>query len=335
MLFVILLWLALEVYCYWNFRKRAKKLRMKQYSSRCSELNSWVDRTRPLIPDLDHQQLLEQRILPYEAGKSMINPHYKPLPYYLFLRGVYYGGSLIGPHLGWKRTATAGLVYWEKGTGPTLLFLHGFGLGPLPYYQFLNRISTRYHVVVPEYPGICYDGCTELPGIAEFAETVLPILPQQFHIVSNSFGTTVHSYLLLRHPHRIISQVFTEPVCFYAYCATVLNFIELQFDDIRRCPNKRTQSMMLVSYFLAAKDINVQSMCQVGQFELFWDAEQHIDQIPTTLVLSAEDYLIDSSRLADYFQSHHPTTRIIIIPEAQHGQSLFGTLALEETEILI
>src|SRR5690606_16786798 len=131
---------------------------------------------------------------------------------------------------GWQRLTTPdGLHYWTRGQGRLLVFLHGFGLGVLPYLPFLHSLSESYCVVAPEYPGICFDGAINLPTNEEHAHRVLALIGRRrFTLVSNSYGSFAHSWLARHFPARIDHQVFIEPVCFYPHYGKLRSFIELR-----------------------------------------------------------------------------------------------------------
>lgn len=66
--------------------------------------------------------------------------------------------------LRWKRTRVGGrgVSYGEAGSGPALLFLHGWGLGGRSYRRAIERlVDLGLRVVAPSLPG--FGGSTALP----------------------------------------------------------------------------------------------------------------------------------------------------------------------------
>ena len=54
-----------------------------------------------------------------------------------------------------KKTIINGieLIYYESGSGKSLLFLHGGRLRALTFKKTINELSKNYHVIVPDIPG--------------------------------------------------------------------------------------------------------------------------------------------------------------------------------------
>jgi hypothetical protein len=62
------------------------------------------------------------------------------------------------------------IFYREVGRpdAPTLLLLHGFPSSSRMYEPLLTRLSARYHLVAPDYPGF---GHSDAPSVKEFSYT--------------------------------------------------------------------------------------------------------------------------------------------------------------------
>src|SRR5271166_5115077 len=94
-------------------------------------------------------------------------------------RGLGSGDLVRGPRgadwLTWKRTTVDGRValYGEAGSGPPVLFLHGWGLDHKAYKRALSRlVRAGVHVYAPALPGFggtpaLRDGPT---GLADYGD---------------------------------------------------------------------------------------------------------------------------------------------------------------------
>lgn len=329
-------------------------------TSRRAALLDWDRTQRAHVPDLSYHEHLETRALPYCTGvRAVYRPHYRPLLYYGLTRLLYYTGTLVAQTLGWRRERYQGRIIWRRGPAgrrprtkedvPPIVFCHGFGFGVFPYLHFLHRLSHTQEVIAPEYPGICHDGRTTCP-VTEHAAVIEHYLgPRPCHLLSNSFGSFVHQALLHRRHLTVCSQVYAEPVCFYPYFGRLFDFIEVRGRDIlyrglllvRQAVNRRDRGthgdeatstpvttlaprqwlLQLLSYIAVTGDPNVLRLCQELLLEPWWDAERHLTTIPTQIVFSAQDHIIESMRLQQYFR-RYPGVACTVLPGRQHGDAL-------------
>jgi len=319
------LWLLCECYSYFRFSQRVSRYRQQSITRRAT-IVTWHEKHNASIPELEWHQALEQRLVPYDSGaRDMFAAVYKPLPYYLSLRGAYYLGSWCANLYGWRASYDAtGIRYWSKGTGTPLLFFHGFGFGVFPYMPHLEALTQRYRVIAPEYPGICYDGNTTIPNNEAFSNACVRFVGTDFLLMSNSYGSFSHAHVLRHYPTRVLAQVFAEPVCFYPYFGSLVNFVEINTATIWRQPTWRSRAMLFCSYLLVAKDINVLCLCHRALAEPHWDGEAALSAIPTLVLLSEADYIIESRRLAVYLSQKYPLVKAVVLPRIGHGEALFG-----------
>lgn len=322
---LIICYLLLELWSYYRFRSSLGRARNKRFQPQRFQTLAWAESHRSLVTNSSYHCELENRILPVYDRYDLLQPHYKPLCFYTALRSGYYAGSGLMQLCGYRRQLHQGVVFWSKGScSRSTLFLHGFGFGVLPYYSLLEKLVEQGHrVIAPEFPVICYDGQWEIPSLAEYSRILLSYEPDKImNVISNSFGSYVHSCLLVLSPERIDQQVFVEPVCFYPYFGTALNFITLRLEDITTRPWNSRMLMQLFTFGLAVKDLSVLRLCQQVKSEMYWDAEQHLTD-RTQIILSSEDYIVASKELLYYFEARHPAVLIKIILDCHHGEALF------------
>jgi pimeloyl-ACP methyl ester carboxylesterase len=312
-------YVLLESWSYYRFSCRFQTARKVQIPKPRAQVLEWADQHRDLVPNVPYHKFLEDKPLP-----DILDPHYKPLVCYGLLRMAYYVGTGWFLMKGYRRNHQDGLVYWTKGSGPqAILFLHGFGFGVIPYYKvFEQMISEGYSIIAPEFPVVCYDGRHSIPTLQDYSSTILKVTPPTFDIISNSFGSYIHTCILLTDSQRVVHQTFVEPVCFYPYFGSVLNFITVSLSDILRSPWARSTFVKMFSYALVSKDLGVLQVCNHIKTDVYWDAEQHLDG-NTRILLSENDYIIESAELHQYFTKHHPQVEITILPNCGHGEAMF------------
>lgn len=124
--------------------------------------------------------------------------------------------------LTWKRTTVDGRValYGEAGTGPPVLFLHGWGLDHKVYKRALSRLVTAgLHVLAPALPGFGGTGAlpgesTDFAGYADWASGFLVAtgVEQPALVMGHSFGGGVAIQLAHDHADKVRALVLVNSV---------------------------------------------------------------------------------------------------------------------------
>ncbi len=106
---------------------------------------------------------------------------------------------------------------YDKGTGPVVLFLHGWGTDFTSFRVFLDRMSEAYRVCAPDMPGF---GKTAEPpcawGVDDYADFVLDCLAKlgidEAILIGHSFGGGVGVKLAAREgsPLRIPKMILVD-----------------------------------------------------------------------------------------------------------------------------
>jgi pimeloyl-ACP methyl ester carboxylesterase len=105
------------------------------------------------------------------------------------------------------------LFYREAGPkdAPTVVLLHGFPSSSHMFRELIPRLSDKYHVVAPDYPGFGYSDAPS-PDQYEYtfdhlADTVDHFLDQKgitkYSIYIQDYGSPIGFRLATRHPERI------------------------------------------------------------------------------------------------------------------------------------
>jgi pimeloyl-ACP methyl ester carboxylesterase len=105
-------------------------------------------------------------------------------------------------------------IFYREG-GPkdaaTIVLLHGFPSSSHMFRELIPRLSDRYHVVAPDYPGFGYSDAPLPEQFAytfdHLADTIEHFLDQQgiqkYSIYIQDYGSPVGFRLATRHPERI------------------------------------------------------------------------------------------------------------------------------------
>jgi pimeloyl-ACP methyl ester carboxylesterase len=115
------------------------------------------------------------------------------------------------------------LFYREAGPSdaPLVLLLHGFPSSSRMWQPLIDRLSRRYHLIAPDYPGFghsdappaerfsyTFDGITDV--IEKFTDT---LALDRYSLVVQDYGGPVGMRLALRRPDRLESLIVHNAVC--------------------------------------------------------------------------------------------------------------------------
>jgi pimeloyl-ACP methyl ester carboxylesterase len=114
------------------------------------------------------------------------------------------------------------IFYREAGPkdAPTLLLLHGFPSSSRMYEPLLSRLSKRYHLVAPDYPGF---GHSDAPSPSKFSYTfdrlaevmdgfVRALDLQRYSLFMQDYGGPVGFRLAIAHPERVEAMIVQNAV---------------------------------------------------------------------------------------------------------------------------
>jgi pimeloyl-ACP methyl ester carboxylesterase len=109
------------------------------------------------------------------------------------------------------------IFYREAGdpTTPTVLLLHGFPTSSHMFRNLIPRLSDRFHLVAPDYPGF---GASSMPSPEEFEYTfdnltevvekfVAKLGIERYSLYLMDYGAPVGYRLAAKHPERVQSLV--------------------------------------------------------------------------------------------------------------------------------
>ncbi|KXZ52317.1 hypothetical protein GPECTOR_10g949 [Gonium pectorale] len=194
-----------------------------------------------------------------------------------------------------------------------VLFLHGVGLGILPYLNFLLRLSSLGRpVVAVEVRHLSMRACWEVPEEDEVVARVFGALQrhgvQQVHVAAHSYGTFMASRLVQLHKPTVASLTLLDPVCFVMFSGKLI------YNFVYRSPLKGAS---LLTWFIARDMAHSVSVSRRFYWSLLnlWP-----DQLPdhTMVALSAQDELVPVQEVLTMLEAH-PATRVLMHPTHRHA----------------
>ena len=110
--------------------------------------------------------------------------------------------------------------YREAGSGPPLLFVHGWGVNGGLWTETASLLSRHHRCIVPDLPfgshheAVAPDADLSPPGAARLlAELIAALDLEGVTIVANDSGGAVSQILVTEHPERIARLVLTNSDC--------------------------------------------------------------------------------------------------------------------------
>jgi pimeloyl-ACP methyl ester carboxylesterase len=223
------------------------------------------------------------------------------------------------------------ISYLRRGSGPTLLFLHGAG-GARDWAPWLERLSERYDVIVPDHPGWGHSAFpTWFDNIHDLAYFYLDVLTamdlKDVHLVGHSIGGWLASEIAVRDTRRLASLTLMAPAG--------LRKIGVQgFDIFIASPEANTRALYhdqsiadaLLAVEMSEEQVDLHlrnrfAAARVGWQPRLFDPHLHkwihrID-VPTLLLWGDDDKIIPTA-LLDEFSSRIPNVRSVVIPACGH-----------------
>lgn len=181
-----------------------------------------------------------------------------------------------------------------------MVILHGLGMGLVPYYIFIQRLSERYsgELFVPDLPFLAMMPWERVPSAREITAQLQDMLAAHrfpgAHFVVHSFGSIILSWLMKLSPTSIICCTFIEP-------AALLTLKSDFWTKVMTDPPREAMWDFL-RYFVFRELFTVNLLFRNCFWEqcVLWPEEI---TTPAVVSLSAEDHLVSSffvRRLLEY-----------------------------------
>ncbi|KAG2445181.1 hypothetical protein HYH02_008649 [Chlamydomonas schloesseri] len=194
-----------------------------------------------------------------------------------------------------------------------LLFLHGVGLGLLPYLNFLLQLTSLGRpVVAVEVRHLSMRACFEVPEEDEIVDWVCAALDRhglpKVHAVAHSYGTFMASRLVQRRRGAVASLTLLDPVCFIMYNGKLI------YNFVYRNP---FAGASFLTWFIARDLAHSVSVSRRFYWSLLnlWP-----DQLPdhTLVAMGARDELVPVPEVLAMLEAH-PDTRVLLHRHHRHA----------------
>lgn len=289
---------------------------------------------------------------PAMYGTSQLMVAYKPLPVELGFSIVRGSASallyLLGYTRHWVSTPEGKIAYWQGASkcsnraselsAAPCIFIHGVGMGVLPYIIFLEQLRHTYPgpMVAIELPNA--SRCTfqtKLPDPSSFRHAYQRILlnlgvhSQRGHVlVAHSLGTDYCS-MVMNDPRKLNSPilparlVLVDPICFphEVFDSHRIMFWTFQ-EACRKMPAIPRVVIALALYLFIYDEYNQQigkRALSPGHECMFKPTPEMLRACPTLVCLSGHDATIPSWAIHDWIRAQFPDLFLRMDPQLEHG----------------
>ena len=146
------------------------------------------------------------------------------------------------------------LAYWEAGSGPPLLFVHGVFANHLLWSRVIPLLADRYRCIAPDFPLGSHSipiGADLSPSVvaAMIGEVIDGLGLQDVTLVGNDTGGALCQMFVVRNPGRVKRLVLTncdaydefppQPFTYLTWVPKVPGAISILANSMRIRPNRR------------------------------------------------------------------------------------------------
>lgn len=228
---------------------------------------------------------------------------------------LYVGTSLLCPlttwhvmHLlGFHRERVGGLSYWKRpprtdvraeidiaaglGRSVPLVFVHGLGVGLVPYYLFIYRLSKHFSgdLYVPEFPFLAMAPWESVPSarevVAQLQDMLIANRHTSAHFVGHSFGGVVIGWMLKMSRSSVVTTTLMEPALFLMIKSDTIS--KVLYGEAKTCYE------MSIRYFVFRELFTVNLLCR----NFFWEQSSlwlEDLEVPALFQLAGDDHIVQS-----------------------------------------
>jgi len=114
---------------------------------------------------------------------------------------------------------TVSIAYGEKGRGPTLVLLHGWGNWSYSWRALIDTLAAQYHVICCDAKGQGFSDKPSRPQpighqIHDTAQVIQALADQPITLIGESLGGVVALAVAARYPHLIKQLIVISPAIY-------------------------------------------------------------------------------------------------------------------------
>jgi hypothetical protein len=273
-------------------------------------------------------------------GKNSINAYYKPLIITFISLAIRFFYEQILRYNNFENyySSNTNVNYWykinSKSEHTPIMFIHGFGIGIIPYLSYIINLSKSGTIICPVLPNISNvyfhplkwnvrknDFFPDLKLLYQEFNEILEIHKiSKINMIAHSFGTFILSGLILNPAIRkkIIRKIFIDPVCFHSDRYKIYRSVDLM-NEIKVNSYCSIIKQYLL-YYIIYLDVYLKYATKRNLFSMdyLWGNYRYIDN-NTLVVLSEKDEITPSLAIYNDMAKSSKKNNIVWLENATHG----------------
>ncbi len=279
------------------------------------------------ILNIKFKNTKHDRFLYLRWGINFIYFHYRPLFLNLATKivvNIFHYYMIFNRKYDFYKCKNSNISYLYKNNNKkeNMLFIHGFGIGYVPYVDKIKYLENKYNIIIFIMPTISgyYYGCVPtkeiiINSVNDFMNVKNII---KYNILAHSFGTYVGQLLLNNDiSNKINKIIYIDPIIFWITCFRISNFNKKDkyFNNIN---NKNLFGKLI--FFMVNLDIYINHVC----FRLMKPFDFLILEPNDNILyfMSKDDYLLDMDILYERYKDYK---NIIFLENTAHGDVLLSS----------
>jgi pimeloyl-ACP methyl ester carboxylesterase len=227
------------------------------------------------------------------------------------------------------RDATVRLL--RGGSGSPVIFLHG-PAGLPGWSPFLEQLSARHEVLVPEHPGFGRSHnpawIRNVPDVAMYYLDFIDRLgAEKVHIIGHSLGGWIGAELAIRNCSKLASLTLIAPAGIRMRGVPIGdNFIWSPEEAVRNLFHDQSFADEMLARPVSEEEAELQLTNRFMAAKLGWEPRWfnpalerwlHRIQVPTMILWGADDKFLPS-RYAEFWREKLPQAAVELIPQCGH-----------------
>lgn len=234
-------------------------------------------------------------------------------------------------------------IYKKSNTKNNLpiIFIHGVGLGPYIYTNFLNNFDTN--IIAIEIPFLHITNTNDI-SYYNFCKSVELLLykhnlGKDYILISHSIGTKF-SLIIINNNYNIHKPkylILLDPICFLHNFISYINFTLINYRNIYELyKNNKINKLYYLSLILTKtfilNNINLQYfMFRYLHYAPYITYIQKKENIKTLVCMSEKDFLYnDSEKIIKYIKTNYKNIKLINYKHYNHGEFLINNIYKKE-----
>lgn len=205
------------------------------------------------------------------------------------------------------------ICYFELGSGPYIVFLHGGLMCANDYEKTLISLSKNFHVIAPDIPGF---GCShinqEIINIQTLSRTIIKFLDllgiEEYTLIGHSFGAKIAREIGFS-DKRIGKQVLIDPTGVGENPNLLIKFLQLcykTFNNLFKYPNRKNSTLTILNslnFLWRGRHSLYKTIKLLKQSYIFENNIESNPNLPVQIIYGLKDEFVNQSQIKFFAQN--------------------------------